>query len=158
MHLSLDETRSLEIAQQIKSKGGSPFDNAYRAALLLNGAVYVQGFVVAAGTRCQPIEHAWLELDASWIDPTFLSLNRAAKDLYYFPAHKLGIKALKATVEESQEDYPDDDPLPIYGVQPYEYYGDVMLGGKDYLTAYQAAEAKCRELNAPKPNGAKEGE
>jgi hypothetical protein len=51
---------------------------------------------------------------------------------------------------KSQEDYPDDPPLPVYGDAPYEYYGDVMLGGKDYQTAYAQALAKCKELNRPK--------
>jgi hypothetical protein len=50
-------------------------------------------------------------------------------------------------VEESKEDYQEDDPLPIYGEAPYDYYGDVMLGGIEYLTAYQAAQAKCQEIN-----------
>jgi hypothetical protein len=54
---------------------------------------------------------------------------------------------VKAIVEESKEDYPEDDPLPIYGEAPYDYYGDVMLGGQEYLIAYQAAEAKCQEIN-----------
>jgi hypothetical protein len=36
---------------------------------------------------------------------------------------------------------------PIYGTSPYEYYGDVMLGGKEYVAAYEIAEAKCKELN-----------
>lgn len=57
------------------------------------------------------------------------------------------MKQLKDAIEEAKEDYPEDNPLPIYGSAPYEYYGDVMLGGKEYLEAYQAAEAKCRELN-----------
>ena len=52
-----------------------------------------------------------------------------------------------AAIEEAQEDYPEDDPLPIYGEMPYEYYGDSMLGGQDYQTAYQAANEKCKELN-----------
>jgi hypothetical protein len=57
------------------------------------------------------------------------------------------VKKLKAIIEESEEDYPEDDPLPIYGDAPYEYYGDVMLGDQKYLDAYQAAEVKCREIN-----------
>ena len=52
-------------------------------------------------------------------------------------------------VEEAKEDYPEDPPLPIYGSMPYEYYGDVMLGGKEYQQAFDAAQAKCRELNRP---------
>ena len=69
------------------------------------------------------------------------------QEFYYFPAESLSSKKLKAIVEESKEDYPEDDPLPIYGKAPYDYYGDVMLGGVEYLAAYQAAQAKCQEIN-----------
>jgi len=146
MQRPLNEERSLEIAHQIKSKADASFDNAYRAALALSGATYVQGFVATPSDYCHPIEHAWIELDDHIIDPTFPHLNRLAKDLYYFPAQNLSVKKLKAIIEESKEDYPEDDPLPIYGAAPYEYYGELMLGGKDYLHAFQAAEAKCQEF------------
>jgi hypothetical protein len=56
------------------------------------------------------------------------------------------VKQLKAAVEEAIEDYPEDPPLPVYGAAPYEYYGDKMLGGRDYQAAYEEALAKCREL------------
>ncbi|MBD1910709.1 MULTISPECIES: hypothetical protein [unclassified Leptolyngbya] len=148
MNLPLNETRSIEIAQEIQSKASQSFDNAYRAALVLKGATYVQGFVAVAYGPSQPIEHAWLEMDESIIDPTLPHFNRATQDIHYFPAQHLSIKKLKAIIEESQEDYPEDDPLPIYGAAPYEYYGEVMLGGKDYLNAFQAAEAKCKELKS----------
>lgn len=147
MTLSFDETRSREVAEQIKSKARQPFENAYRAALVTAGAVYVQGFLVYAHKPYRPIEHSWLEVGDCIIDPTFPHLNRKAEDLSYFPAQRLTVKQLKAAVEEAKEDYPDDNPLPIYGTTPYEYYGDVMLGGKEYLEAHQAAEAKCRELS-----------
>lgn len=148
MNLPLNETRSVEVAQEIQSKASKSFDNAYRAALALKGATYVQGFVAIAYGPSQPIEHAWVEMDESIIDPTLPHFNRAAGDIYYFPAQHLSLKKLKAIVEESEEDYPEDDPLPIYGAPPYEYYGEVMLGGKDYLDAFQAAEAKCKELKS----------
>jgi hypothetical protein len=106
----------------------------------------VQGFVILADKPTQLIEHGWLEVGEHLIDPTLPYFNRSAHDLYYFPAQRLSVKQLKAAVEEAQEDYPDDPPLPVYGDQPYEYYGDVMLGGKEYLEAYQAAEAKISEL------------
>jgi hypothetical protein len=147
MHQALNETLSIEISQRINSKANTSFDNAYRAALATDGATYVQGFVTLVGHSCQLVEHAWLELDDSIVDPSLPHFNRAAQELYYFPAQRLSVKALKAAVEEAQENYPEDDPLPIYGAPPYEYYGEVMLGGKDYLDAYRAAEAKCRELN-----------
>jgi hypothetical protein len=70
--------------------------------------------------------------------------------MWYFAAQSLSMKKLKAVIEESKEDYPEDDPLPIYGDAPYDYYGDVMLGGKEYLEAYKAAEAKCKEIQALK--------
>ena len=147
MDKPLDEARSRDVAQQVKSKVRTPFDNAHKAALAIPDAQYVQGFLVIASKSKQPIEHSWLELPDCIIDPTFPHLEREAKDLFYFPAQQLSVKQLKAAVEEAKEDYPDDDPLPIYGSTPYEYYGDVMLGGKEYQAAYQAAEAKCQELN-----------
>ncbi|MCC5638135.1 hypothetical protein LC593_20315 [Nostoc sp. CHAB 5844] len=154
MNKALDETLSLEIAKRIKSKANKTFDNAYKAALATEGAIYVQGFLVYPGKPYRPVEHAWIELnDTSGedsltriIDPNLPHLRKNAQKLWYFAAQTLNVKQLKAIIEESKEDYPEDDPLPIYGTTPYEYYGDVMLGGKEYLAAYQAAEAKCSEL------------
>lgn len=157
MDKPLDETLSIKIAQSIKSKAKTPFDNAYKAALATEGATYVQGFLVIGRKSYKPIEHAWIELtDVSGndsvvriIDPTLPHLNKNQQEFWYFPAQNLTVKKLKAIIEESKEDYPEDEPLPIYGDAPYEYYGNVMLGGKDYLDAYQAAEAKCQQLNQP---------
>jgi hypothetical protein len=81
-------------------------------------------------------------------------LSKNPEHLYYFPAQKLSVKELKAAVEEAKEDYPEDEPLPIYGAAPYEYYGDIMLGGAEYQAAYEEAMAKCRELNKPKNSNA----
>lgn len=157
MDKALDETLSIKIAQSIKSKAKTPFDNAYKAALATEGATYVQGFLVIGRKSYKPIEHAWIELtDVSGndsvvriIDPTLPHLNKNEQEFCYFPAQTLSVKKLKAIIEESKEDYPEDEPLPIYGDAPYEYYGNVILGGKDYLDAYQAAEAKCQQLNQP---------
>jgi hypothetical protein len=149
MDKPLDETLSLEVAERIKSKARSPFDNAHKAALVTEGATYVQGFLAIAGQPYKPIEHSWLELDDRLVDPTLPSLNRPAQRLHYFPAQRLSVKQLQSAIEEAKEDYPEDNPLPIYGASPYEYYGDVMLGGKDYLAAFQLAQAKCQELNKP---------
>ncbi|MBG1271177.1 hypothetical protein [Nostoc sp. WHI] len=155
MNKPLDETLSIEIAEGINSRASTPFDNAYKAALATEGAKYVQGFLAFAGKPYRPIEHSWIELgdasDIRIVDPTFPHLNKNPQEIWYFAAQRLTVKKLKAIIEESKEDYPEDDPLPIYGEPPYEYYGDVMLGGLDYLTAYQAAEAKCREINELNP-------
>lgn len=144
---SLDELLSIELAKRINSQATSSFDNAYKAALTCEGATYVQGFLVGVGHSYQPIEHSWIELDDRIVDPTLPHFQKRAEVLYYFPAQRLTVEELNAAVEEAREDYPEDDPLPIYGPAPYEYYGDVMLGGKAYLDAYQAAEAKYKELN-----------
>jgi hypothetical protein len=155
MNKLLDETLSIETAERINSRASTPFDNAYKAALSTEGARYIQGFLAFAGKPYRPIEHSWIELgDASnirIIDPTLPHLNKNPQELWYFAAQKLTLKKLKAIIEESKEDYPEDEPLPIYGDPPYEYYGDVMLGGQDYLAAYQAAEAKCKEINKLNP-------
>lgn len=149
MSKRLDEALSLEVAKNIKSKSKKPFDNAYKAALATEEAIYVQGFLVFGGQPYRPVEHAWIEVGDSVIDPNLPHINRSASDLSYFPAHKITVANLKEIIEESEEDYPEDDPLPIYGNAPYEYYGDVMLGDKPYLDAYKAAEDKCKEVNKP---------
>lgn len=155
MDKALDETLSIQIAQSIKSKANKPFDNAYKAALATAGAKYVQGFLAFPGKPYQPIEHSWIELSddstVHIIDPNLPHLHKNPQELWYFAAQSLSMKQLKAVIEESKEDYPEDDPLPIYGTAPYEYYGDVMLGGKEYLEAYQAAAAKCKELKEFNP-------
>ncbi|MEH2014761.1 hypothetical protein [Nostoc sp.] len=155
MNKLLDETLSIKIAELINSRASTPFDNAYKAVLSTEGARYIQGFLAFAGKPYRPIEHSWIELgegsDVTIIDPTLPHLNKNPHELWYFAAQSLTVKKLKAIIEESKEDYPEDDPLPIYGHPPYEYYGDVMLGGQDYLAAYQAAEAKCREINELNP-------
>ncbi len=142
----LDEILSQEIATSIKSQPKKCFDNAYRAALAIEGTIYVQGFLVIPAISEQPLEYGWLELGDRIIDPTFPHLGVTAENLYYFPAQSLSIKQLTAILEESKEDYPLDDPLPVYGDVPYEYYGDLMLGGTDYQTAYMLALDKCQEL------------
>ncbi|NET01814.1 MAG: hypothetical protein F6K62_17460 [Sphaerospermopsis sp. SIO1G2] len=147
MHQSLDENLSEQISKNIKSKAKKPFDNAYKAVLATEGAKYVQGFIVFSGQPYEPLEHAWIELEEKIIDPTFPHLNTTSENIWYFPAQTVTVKKLKAIIEESKEDYPEDDPLPIYGDTPYEYYGDVMLGDQKYLDAYQTAEVKCREIN-----------
>ncbi|BAY98088.1 hypothetical protein NIES37_20360 [Tolypothrix tenuis PCC 7101] len=149
MNKPLDEALSVEISQRIKSKAKKTFDNAYKAALATDQAQYVQGFLVFPGKPYQPIEHAWIELAESIVDPNLPFLKKDSQQLYYFPAASFNVTQLKEIIEESKEDYPEDDPLPIYGDAPYEYYGDVMLGGKNYLDAYQAAEAKSKEINQP---------
>ena len=144
--MQLDEPGSLELAERIKSKPRSPFDNAYRAALATPESSYVQGFLITTGKPGLPIEHGWIELGDRILDPSLPHFKKSA-DLHYFAAQRFSLKQLKAAVEEAEEDYPDDPPLPIYGSQPYEYYGDVMLGGQEYLAAQAAAVAKRRELD-----------
>lgn len=155
MNKSLNAELSVEIATQIKSKAHQPFNNAYKAVLATEKARYVQGFLVMAAKPYKPIEHSWMELkdtsvddseQITIIDPTLPHLHQNSEQLWYFAAQSVSVKQLQAIIEESQEDYPEDDPLPIYGDAPYEYYGNVMLGGQEYLSAYQAAEAKCQEL------------
>lgn len=146
MSKPLDEARSRELAQQVKSKAKAPFENAHRAALAVSGAQYVQGFLVL-GNRSKPLEHAWIELEDCILDPSLPFLNQPVETFQYFPVQRLTVKQLKAAIEEAKEDYPDDPPLPIYGAAPYEYYGDVMLGGRDYQQAFEAAQRQCQKSN-----------
>lgn len=150
MDKPLDVEQSIDVATRIKSKAKASFQNAAKAIDTVEGAVYVQGFVTFAGSPYKPVEHSWLELDDRILDPTLPYLNRKPEQLHYYPAQTLTPKQLKKAIEEAKEDYPEDDPLPIYGSTPYEYYGDSMLGGKEYTQAYEAANAKCIELNPPK--------
>jgi hypothetical protein len=152
MSKSLDINLSTEVAERISSKANKCFDNAYQAALLDNSYLYVQGFLVVGVEPYSIMEYGWIELEDQIIDPTFVFLNLDAQYLYYFPAQIVKAKQLKAIIDESKEDYPEDDPLPIYGATPYEYYGEIMLGGKEYLAAYQAAEAKIGELTQQNNN------
>lgn len=154
----LDETLSRELATRIKSKPKDCFKNAYQGLLNISQqvsdgkdvATYVQGFLVMPGAPYKPLEYGWVELEEQILDPTFPHLGCQAEDIYYFPAQFLTVPQLQAIMAESEEDYPEDDPLPVYGDQPYEYYGNLMLGGSDYQAAYDLAAAKCRELNQPK--------
>ncbi len=155
MSKPLDENLSRETAKRIKSKAKKLWENAYNAALVTENCLYVQGFLAFAGSPYQPIEHCWLELENCLIDPTFPHLNKNVEEIYYFPAQSLSVKKLKKLIEEAKEDYPEDEPLPVYGATPYEYYGDKMLGGAEYLAAYKEAEAKCKELNKPRINNGK---
>ena len=109
----------------------------------------MQGFLVVPGIPDKPIEYSWIELGDRIIDPTFPHIGLTGENLYYFAAQSLSLKQITAIIEESKEDYPLDDPLPVYGDMPYEYYGDLMLGGKDYQNAYLQALDKCRELTLP---------
>lgn len=146
MSKPLDTTLSLEIAKTIKSKAKNSFDNAFKAVKLIEGSMYVQGFLVNGEKPYKPIEHSWIELEEHLVDPTLPHFINTTQEFYYFPAHRISVKQLLAAVEEAKEDYPDDPPLPVYGDAPYEYYGDVMLGGRDYQIAYEQALAKCKEL------------
>lgn len=147
MNKLLDATLSIEVGQSLKKLAKNPFENAYKAALLHPNCTYVQGFLVVAGESLPPIEHSWIELDNNVVDPSFTLWDKQAEELYYFSAHCLTVKQLIAAVEEAKEDYPEDNPLPVYGEMPYEYYGEVMLGGKDYQVAYEAALAFSQEIN-----------
>ncbi|MEL6461062.1 MAG: hypothetical protein AAFQ91_22965 [Cyanobacteria bacterium J06621_15] len=151
----LDETASREISAQIESKSKKPFDNAYKAVLVTEGGIYAQGFLVLKRkSSYQLLEHAWIEIESRIIDPNLPYLikeSQESREIWYFTAQTFTVKKLKKIIEESKEDYPEDDPLPIYGDAPYEYYGEVMLGGKEYLSAYELAAAKYKELNQPHP-------
>lgn len=149
----LDVDRSIALASHIKAKAKKPFDNAAKAAAETSGALYVQGFVAVNHKPFEPIEHAWIELEGSILDPNlgFLELSAEAKAspeayaaaVVYFEAQQLTPKKLKAAIDEAKEDYPEDDPLPIYGPLPHEYYGTKMMGGKAYQDAFSAAESHC---------------
>jgi hypothetical protein len=137
---------SKELVKKIKPPTRNCFERAYQGTLLTPNSHYVQGFLVLAHSPYVPIEYSWLEVDNEIVDPNPKHLKDTETQPDYFSAQSLSEKQLKAAVEEAVEDYPDDEPLPVYGHMPYEYYGEVMLGGKAYQNAYEEALAKCREL------------
>jgi hypothetical protein len=136
----LDLELSKQITKQIKAIPKQIFENTYKAALKVENALYTQGFLAIAG-NAKPQEYSWLELPDSVIDVNLPKNNLVER--FYFPAQHLSLDRLKIAIAEAKEDYPEDDPLPIYGNEPYEYYGEVLLGGKEYQTAYAAAMEKC---------------
>ena len=157
--IQLDSARSSSLGKTIASKPTTPFDNASNAAIALVSEVgdtaeirYVQGFLLKPGDE-SPMEHAWVELELAdgitRIDPSFRHFKKNGEELFYFPAHYLDVPDLQEAIVEAQEDYPEDPPLPIYSEMPYEFYGDLLLGDKHYQVAFDAAKAKCKELNRP---------
>jgi len=146
MDTVLDAVGSMELAKKINSKARKPFDNACKAAISTSGAIYVQGFLAIAAKPHKPMEHGWIQLGDRILDPNLPYLNAEPETLAYFGAQQWTAKQLRAVLEESKEDYPDDDPLPVYGSAPYEFYGDLMLGGREYQQAYEAADAHCQAL------------
>ena len=116
MNKALNETLSILIAQSIKSKANQPFENAYKAVLATEKAKYVQVFLAVAQMPYQPIEHGWIELSeatesdfiVSIIDPSLPHLHKTSQELWYFAAQSFTIKQLKAIIEESKEDYPEE--------------------------------------------------
>lgn len=142
----LDIEQSKELAKKIKPPIRNCFERAYQGTLLTPNSQYVQGFLVLPNQPYVPIEYSWLEFEDTIVDPNPKHLRDGETQPDYFRAQSLSEEELKAAIEEAVEDYPDDDPLPVYGPMPYEYYGEVMLGGKAYQTAYEQALAKCQEL------------
>jgi hypothetical protein len=160
--IQLDAVRSQSLGKTIASKPNTPFDNAANGAIALFTELgesedaelcYVQGFLVIPGEPFKPIEHAWVEIETETsitrIDPNFRHLKKKTEELFYFPAHYLTVPNLQEDLEEAKEDYPEDPPLPIYSAMPYEFYGDLMLGDKNYQVAFDAAQAQCKALNRP---------
>ena len=145
-HKPVDEVRSHQVAERISSQVHQLFANAQQALQQFEQGYYVQGFLVISGNPYNPHEHAWVELGEAIIDPSLPHLGQTVAGLHYFPAQGLSRAELKAAMEAAREDYPEDDPLPVYGSAPYAYYGNVMLGGQDYLQAHRQAEAFSRLL------------
>jgi hypothetical protein len=146
MNKVLNVELSKEILKKIKPPIRNCFERAYQGTLLTPDSLYVQGFLVLSHPPYIPIEYSWIEWGDVILDPNPKHLKDSETQPDYFPAQSLSEKQLKAAVEEAVEDYPEDEPLPVYGQMPYEYYGEVMLGGKAYQTAYEQALGKCREL------------
>lgn len=92
----LNESLSLQVAQTIKSQAKKPFENAYKALLVTDGAKYVQGFLVLTGHPYKPIEHAWIELEDVIIDPSFAYLQRKSRKYLVFPRTSFNPEQIKS--------------------------------------------------------------
>jgi hypothetical protein len=57
MDKSLDPEQSIELANRIKSKAKSSFQNASKAIAVVEGALYVQGFIA----------YVALQTDRTWL-------------------------------------------------------------------------------------------
>jgi hypothetical protein len=89
MSKPLEENLSREIAQRIKSNPKNSFDNSYKATLLHDSAMYVQGFLVGTGKPYKPIEHSWLEFDEYLVDPTLPHLTQMRRNSTTSPHNAL---------------------------------------------------------------------
>ncbi len=140
--LPLDIPQSQQLTAQFpKHPKLSVFERAWRTAARWPGPVYyVQGFLT--GFRPQPQEHAWIELADRRLDPS-LPPGHPQK-FGYFPCRRFTVAQVKAAIAAAQEDYPEDESLPIYDPAPYAYYGDRFLGGIAYQQAWEAAIAHQR--------------
>ncbi|NJK59779.1 MAG: hypothetical protein HC918_05360 [Oscillatoriales cyanobacterium SM2_1_8] len=139
--LPLDVERSRQAGSRFP-KNLSVFERAWRTAEQLQTtgtAYYVQGFV--AGSRSQPQEHAWVEQADRRIDPNLPHLPGDPAQFGYFVGRRFTVPQVRAAIASAQEDYPEDDALPIYDPAPYAYYGDRFLGGVAYQQAWAAAIA-----------------
>ncbi len=146
MNKPVDEALSNQVAGAISSKASQPFQNAYQALQQVEQGRYVQGFLVIIENPFSLQEHAWVETDDAIIEPSLPHIGYSADALRYFPAQILSEADLASAIEIAKEDYPEDNPLPVYGDAPYAYYGDVMLGGEPYQEAYQQAQALSQQL------------
>ncbi|HAN46257.1 MAG TPA: hypothetical protein DCQ32_06850 [Cyanobacteria bacterium UBA8156] len=142
--LPLDILQSQQLASQLPGNPKlSVFERAWRTVAqwpATDAVYYVQGFLT--GARPQPQEHAWVELSDRRLDPSLPPGN--PQKFGYFTCRRFTVAQVKAAIAEAQEDYPEDEALPIYDPAPYAYYGDLFLGGVAYQQAWDAAIAHQR--------------
>lgn len=83
--IKLDRIRSAEVADLIKAEQQACFRNAFFAAGLIKGSLYVEGFGVIRDIGV-PLEHGWIETpEGTVIDPTWYDQKAA---IGYFPLKK----------------------------------------------------------------------
>jgi hypothetical protein len=97
-HVSL----SKKVADAIKAQPKMCWKNTFfaiRELPELEGAMYVEGFIVRKSVPI-PLEHAWLEMGQSIIDPTRVLWERLDDEVQYYPGFRctreeLEIKIMK---------------------------------------------------------------
>lgn len=89
--MSIDRELSRRVARAVRKQPGKGWQNCWRAIRTLSelaDARYVEGWVVTGDLVA--VEHAWIEMNGSIVDPTFLRRGRV---ISYHPAFRVDQRA-----------------------------------------------------------------
>lgn len=123
---------SRKVARRIAAAPKQCFLNALRAQPLLEGSLYVEGWVFIADATPLPIEHGWVEHGGQIVDPT-LRTRSLDKDALYFPGKRFNLREAISLSQKHKR-----TPLVYEG---RSYHG---FACREYRLAYRAA-LRCVE-------------